>query len=70
MAPPTPSQMRTRARVEGLIGIAAPFLDLVLAVGERVSRIVGPGDEYIPIRAPSEAFELKQGERRGDGDAG
>jgi hypothetical protein len=41
-----------------VIGLAAPFLDLVLAAGERVSRIVGPADDYIPIRPPSEAFEL------------
>lgn len=41
-----------------MIGLAAPFLDLVLVVGDRVSRVVSPGDDYIPIRAPSEALEL------------
>ena len=45
-------------RIEGLIGLAAPVLDLVLAVGERISRAVGPEDHYYPIRAPGEAFEL------------
>jgi hypothetical protein len=29
-------------------------------VGERVSRITGPDDDYIPIRAPSEALELER----------
>jgi hypothetical protein len=48
----TPDQFRTRQRIEGLIRLAAPALDLVLAVGERVSRIVEPGDvEYNPPRA-------------------
>jgi hypothetical protein len=42
-----------------LIGLAAPFLDMVLAVGDRFSRVVSPGDDYIPIRPPSEAFELQ-----------
>jgi hypothetical protein len=56
MAQMTPSQARTRRRVETLIRIAAPALDLMLAVGERVSRIVEPEDhEYYPPRPPSEA---------------
>jgi hypothetical protein len=56
MAPLTPSQLRTRQRVEGLIGLAAPALDLVLAVGERVSKIVEPEDvEYYPPRVTREA---------------
>jgi hypothetical protein len=37
----TPSQLATRRRVEGLIGLAAPLLDLVLFAGERVSRVAG-----------------------------
>jgi hypothetical protein len=48
----TPAQRRNRERVETLIGFAAPFLDLVLAVGERISRIAEPQDyEYYPVRA-------------------
>lgn len=58
MAPPTPQQQQRRAGFERLIGFAAPFLDLVLVAGERVSRIVSPEDDYIPIRAPADAFEL------------
>lgn len=58
IAPPTPAQQRTRARFEALIGLGAPVLDLVLAAGERVSRILGPADDYIPIRAASDRLEL------------
>jgi hypothetical protein len=58
VAAPTPQQVRTRERFEGLIALAAPFLDLVLAAGDRLSRVAGPEDEYYPIRPPGEAFEL------------
>jgi hypothetical protein len=48
----TPDQRRTRERVERLIAIAAPGLNLVLALGERLSRIVEPEDsEYYPVRS-------------------
>jgi hypothetical protein len=56
VAPLTPDQLRTRQRIEGLIRLAAPALDLVLAVGERVSRIVEPDDvEFYPPRVTREA---------------
>jgi hypothetical protein len=52
VAPLTPDQRRTRERVERVIAIAAPALNLVLAVGERLSRIVEPEDsEYYPVRS-------------------
>ena len=62
MAPLTPDQLRTRQRVEGLIRLASPALDLVLAVGERMSKIVEPEDvEYYPPRVTREsAPPLKQ----------
>lgn len=54
MAPLTPDELRTRERVETLIRLAAPALNLVLAVGERVSRLVEPDDrEYYPPRSVS-----------------
>jgi hypothetical protein len=68
----TPQQRIWRTRVEALIGMAAPVLDLVLSAGDRVSRTFAPGDsDYYPIRAPGEAFELGPisqgaGRRRGD----
>jgi hypothetical protein len=47
----TPDQLRIRRRVESLIRVAAPALDLVLAVGDRVSRVVERDDvEYYPPR--------------------
>ena len=52
VAPMTPDQVRNRDRVEGLIRLAAPGLDLLLAVGERVSRLVEREDaEYYPPRS-------------------
>jgi hypothetical protein len=56
MAPLTPDQLRTRRRIEGLIRLMSPALDVVLAVGERVSRIVEPEDvEYYPPRVTRES---------------
>jgi len=47
----TPDQLRTRERVETVIRLVAPALNLVLAAGERLSRIVEPDDpEYYPAR--------------------
>lgn len=51
MAPLTPSQQRTRERVESVIALIAPALTLVLAAGDRISRVVAPEDhEYYPVR--------------------
>jgi hypothetical protein len=51
MPPPTPGQIRTRERFERVIRLAAPALDLMLTVGDRVSRVVEPQDvEYYPPR--------------------
>src|SRR5919108_74489 len=40
----SPDQLRTRRRVESLIRLMTPALDAVLAVGDRISRIVEPED--------------------------
>ena len=40
MAPPTPTQLAWRGRIEAGLRVAAPFLDLLLAAGDRVSRAV------------------------------
>jgi hypothetical protein len=51
MAALTPGQLRTRRRAETLIRLMAPALDLVLAVGDGVSRVVERDDpEYYPPR--------------------
>lgn len=41
MAYRSPSQVANRRRVERLIRVAAPALDLMLYAGDRVSRVVG-----------------------------
>jgi hypothetical protein len=62
MAELTPEQEATRTRVEGLIAVAAPFLDVLLGIGERISRIAEPTDhEYYPIRPGPEASEIRSG---------
>jgi hypothetical protein len=57
MAPMTAGQLRTRRRVEGVIRLMSPMLDVLLAVVERVSKVVEPEDsDYYPPRVtrPSE----------------
>jgi hypothetical protein len=55
VATPNPEQLRRREQIESAIRLAAPALNLVLAVGERISRIVEPGDpEYYPPRVTTE----------------
>lgn len=44
-----------RSPLERPIALAAPFLDLLLWVGERISRLAEPVDhEYYPVRDPRE----------------
>jgi hypothetical protein len=53
--PLTPVQLRRRERVEGLIRLMVPALDVVLSVGDRISRLVEPEDvEYYPPRITRE----------------
>lgn len=49
---PTPNQLVWRRRIETGLRIAEPGLNLVLAVGDRVSRWVDRGqpDTYVPAR--------------------
>jgi hypothetical protein len=67
----TPIQRRRREQAESLIRVLAPFLDLVLAAGERVSRVVERGDDdyYPPQRgrippARAQATARKVGDER------
>jgi hypothetical protein len=41
MAVRSPAQLANRNRIESLIRLAAPALDLVLAAGDRISRVAG-----------------------------
>jgi hypothetical protein len=56
--PLTPDQRRTRDRVERVIGLLAPGLNLVLAAGERLSRAVSSeDDDFYPVRPSSPPTE-------------
>ncbi len=58
MATLSPAQRRWRARIETMLRLAAPALDLMLAAGDRLSRAVEREDlDWVPPRralAPSE----------------
>ncbi|HEY8584079.1 MAG TPA: hypothetical protein VIL49_14085 [Capillimicrobium sp.] len=56
MAAPSPRQLAARDRIESVLRLVAPALDLVLFVGDRVSRAVDRSDdEPVPaIRYPTE----------------
>jgi hypothetical protein len=67
IAPLTPDQLRTRERVESVIRLAAPALDLLLAVGDRLSRLVEPEDhEYYPPRTTTGTEPPPPGPRQAD----
>ena len=54
MAYRSASQLANKRRIEPLIRLAAPALDLVLYAGDRVSRVVGR-NELGPIRCAARA---------------
>ncbi len=55
MAPPTPTQQAWRGRVETGLRIVAPALDVLLAAGDRLARLVEPDDTWEPpVRARRE----------------
>jgi hypothetical protein len=60
---PTPQQRVWRERFDALIGLAAPFLDLVLNVGDRASRLLSGTDDYYPVPPAPDALELEEARR-------
>ena len=52
MAPPTPTQLAWQGRVETGLRIVAPALDLLLADGDRLPRLVEPDDTWEPPVRP------------------
>jgi hypothetical protein len=65
----TPQRRRTQERFEGLIGLMAPALDLVLGIGDRISRRIEPTDhEYQPVRSASATSRLGPGPERSSED--
>ena len=61
--PPSPTQLVWRGRIEALLRLAAPALDLVLAAGDRLSRIVEPDE----IEPPPSRASFDPGEQRAVG---
>jgi hypothetical protein len=63
MAVRSPSQLAWRRRVESGLRLAAPLLDLVLAVGDRVSRVAGRDEpEPEPPRRMGQGVRLPLGD--------
>jgi hypothetical protein len=56
--PPTPTQLAWRGRIEAVLRVAAPALDLVLAAGDRLSRVVERDELEAPAARAS--FELPE----------
>jgi hypothetical protein len=52
VAPPSPTQLAWRRRIEAVLHVAAPALDLLLAAGDRVSRAVDRGDDELDALPP------------------
>jgi hypothetical protein len=62
--PPSKPNPRLQRRVETLIRVLTPPLDLLLAVGERFARVLSPGDpDYIPARMPLDGESAPRGLR-------
>ncbi len=61
MAGATPNPV-LRARFETALRIFSPVLDLLLAVGDRVSRLLEPDDpDYVPARMPYDGETAPRG---------
>ncbi len=67
MAALSPEQQQRRERIETLIRLAEPGLNMVLKAGERLSRLVerGEDDYYPPQRGnlPPPASDANRGKR-------
>ncbi len=62
--PGSPPNPLLRRRMETMIRIAAPALDLMLALGDRVSRMLNRDDpDYVPARMPYQGESAPRGLR-------
>jgi hypothetical protein len=67
VAPPSHNQVVWRGRIETMLRVAGPFLDLVLATGERISKAVDRDELEAP--APPRGVPPRSSSRRvGPGD--
>jgi hypothetical protein len=55
VAPPSPTQLAWRGRIERVLRVAAPALDLLLAAGDRLSRAVDRDDADGDLAAGADA---------------
>ena len=53
MASLSPREQAVRDRIEALVRLMEPGLDLLLAIGDRVSRLVERNDDWEPPRPAS-----------------
>jgi hypothetical protein len=61
MARQTPQQLAVRRRIESLIRLCEPGLNLMLWAGDRLSRRVGPDDgDYVPPRPLDDSSPLRR----------
>jgi hypothetical protein len=60
--PKTTTNPAVLRRVERVIGVLAPMLDLLLAAGERISRVLEPDDPYY---APARMQRIGESAPRG-----
>jgi hypothetical protein len=59
-----PPNAALRARIELALRALSPLLDLALAVGDRVSRVLAHDDsDYVTARMPSESESAPRGLR-------
>jgi hypothetical protein len=62
--PASPPNPRLQQSVETFIRIVSPPLDLLLAVGDRVARILSPSDpDYVPARIAHDGESAPRGLR-------
>jgi hypothetical protein len=62
--PASTHNVAVRGRFETVISILSPLLDLLLAVGDRVSRVLEPDDpDYVPARMASGGESAPRGLR-------
>jgi len=53
VAPPSPTQLAWRGRIEAALRVVGPALDLLLAAGDRVSRAAGRDDDELDSLPPA-----------------
>jgi hypothetical protein len=67
VAPPSPTQLVWRRRIEAVLRVAAPALDLLLATGDRVSRAVARDDDDLDTLPAATAAPVPSRRRVGPG---